>query len=109
MTVENFDKAQLKLLETTECRILLAATNLLVISKHFNMLSLQSNLRVIPFEGTEHWIGQSKLPEHPFVATLESESNRPFAIFHTSGSTGLSRHGNVSDITKWEWQVYQSL
>ncbi|KAF5872926.1 putative nrps-like enzyme protein [Botrytis fragariae] len=89
MSVKISDEAQLKLLETTECRVLLVATNLPAISTSFNRLSLQGNLRIIPFEGVEHWIGQSKVPEYPFLATLESEPNRPFAILHTSGSTGI--------------------
>ncbi|TGO32047.1 hypothetical protein BHYA_0361g00020 [Botrytis hyacinthi] len=58
ISVKNSDEAQLKLLETTECRVLLAATDLPAI-------------------------------KYPFLATLESEPNRPFAILHPSGSTGL--------------------
>ncbi|KAF7889764.1 uncharacterized protein EAF02_002179 [Botrytis sinoallii] len=75
ISVKNSDEAQLKLLDTTECRVLLAATDLPAISTSFNMLSIKGNLRIIPFEGVEHWIGQSKVPEYPFLATLKSEPN----------------------------------
>lgn len=109
MSIKNTDNSKLKLLETIDCRVLLAATNLPAISTSFNMLSLQGNLQIIPFAGVENWIGHSKVPEYPFLATLESEVNRPFAILHTSVSTDLLLPGNILDVTKWEWQVYQSL
>jgi hypothetical protein len=77
------------LLEATGCHILLVAQDFPALIPLVTSLASKKELQVIPFNATSHWIGQDKVVEYPFHATLEKDASRPFVILHTSGSTGM--------------------
>ena len=45
-------------------------------------------MKVVQVESLEHWLDDEKLPVYHFEAKLSENPNRPYAILHTSGSTG---------------------
>lgn len=46
-------------------------------------------MKVVHVESLEHWLEDEKLPVYHFEAKLSENPTRPYAILHTSGSTGV--------------------
>ncbi|KAK6609005.1 thioester reductase domain-containing protein [Botrytis cinerea] len=78
-----------ELLDVCDCHSLLFAQDIQAITPLVNNISSRRNLQVLPFEAVTHWLDSAKVPRYTFDATLEKDASRPFAILHTSGSTGF--------------------
>lgn len=89
MSVRNSFEGHFKLLDTTKCKVILIANDFPAIKPVATLLAEQRDLQAFPFYPLEHWIGQDKASNYPFVATLDEDGDRAFAILHTSGSTAL--------------------
>ena len=87
--MRNTVEGQLKLFDATECYILLVAEDLPTRTSLVTALASKRELQIVLFQNLDQWIGQEKVPEYPFHATLENDASRPFVILHTSGSTGV--------------------
>ena len=82
--------AQLNLLEATRCKVLLTAVDFLPFAPATSAILGRREMEHASVESVEYWLASEKVPEYPFIATLDDNIHRPFVILHTSGSTGKS-------------------
>ena len=81
--------AQVKLLEATECNVLLLAGDFPIFKSAVVAIQALRELRVVEFDCLDHWLAKEKVLVYPFQAMLTDDPRRPYVVLHTSGSTGI--------------------
>ena len=82
----NSGQAQLSLLKSTSCRILIASADLL---SHWHALSPEvDDFKILTMPPFEHFINDDAVEPYPFTKTWDEIKNDPVYIAQTSGTTG---------------------
>jgi hypothetical protein len=79
--------AQLRLLQATECKVLVIAQDFLL-SKPFTTALARNDIHVLQIKLQKHWLDHEGVPSFAFNASFKECPERPFVVLHTSGSTG---------------------
>ena len=82
--------AQLKLLEATDCKTLLMASDFTVFKPAAAALASKRELRIAEVESLEVLLEKERVPLYALEVGLKDDPRRPFVVLHTSGSTGIS-------------------
>lgn len=48
-------------------------------------------MRVPENKSLQYWLRDAEVPHYPFTKTFEEAKHEPFAVIHTSGSTGMPK------------------
>lgn len=84
-------EGQIKLLDITHSDVLLTAKDAPPeLDDLVSQIASTRPLQIVQVESVDHWFDKELVPEYPFHGTLEKDSDRPFVILLTSGSTGGS-------------------
>lgn len=81
-------EAQTHLAKTTDTRAFLCARPLVLLTERLQEAIPGSAMIVVP--ELEDWLGEEEVSEYEYKKTWEEAREDPFAIYHTSGSSGLS-------------------
>lgn len=82
-------EAHLSLFESTECQTFLLPPNFpLPIVKQ---ILAARPMRVVEIPGVQHWTTGTITEAYPYLKTYKDARLEPFAVLHTSGSTGMPK------------------
>ena len=81
-------EAQTHLAKTTDARTFLCAKPLVLLTRRLQEVISGSAMIVVP--ELEDWLGEEEVSEYEYKKTWEEAREDPFAVYHTSGSSGLS-------------------
>lgn len=79
--------AQLQLFGTTECKVLIVAPDF-PLPEPFTAALAARSVKILPSKPQQYWLGHESVPVYAFNTSLDECPERPFVVFHTSGSTG---------------------
>lgn len=86
---QNLLAGHLSLLDATKCNIFITPRDSSNFDQLVSLLSSNRTLQVHRIESIEYLLNKEKVPEYPFHGSLEKDSDQPFVVVHTSGSTGM--------------------
>ena len=92
-------EAQTHLARTTDTRAFLCARPLVLLTERLQEAIPGSAMIVVP--ELEDWLGEEEVSEYEYKKTWEEAREDPFAIYHTSGSSGLSPRFFLAPIKTW--------
>ena len=81
-------EAQTHLAKTTDVRTFLCARPLVLLTERLQEAIPGSAMIVVP--ELEDWLFEEEVSEYEYKKTWEEAREDPFAVYHTSGSSGLS-------------------
>lgn len=76
------------MLDVCDRHDILLARDLPALAPLVNLITSKREMQVLQFEDITYWLDRTKIPQYVFDGTLEKDGKRPFALLHTSGSTG---------------------
>ncbi len=86
----NSTTAQLKLLKATDCNTFMVAKDFPSFGPTISAILSERSMNVIQVESLKYWLESKKVPVYNFDTKLSDNPDLPYAILHTSGSTGVS-------------------
>lgn len=87
----NSTTAQIKLLETCNCNIFLAAEDKPMLMDEIQALTAQREMQVFQLPTLQWLLDEPEAQPYPFTKTLSEVRDQDYVIIHTSGSTGYPK------------------